>query len=179
MKTSMIDEDEKVDAHREAARAFGRQQDYDVTYMEALLEASPGAYAAFAAAMGMSRYQNKAPSDLLAIAKITATRVEDCGPCVELGIKLAREAGVSDAVIHGALFGGQGLSGPYLKVYQYARAVAANETMEPGLIEGLEDCYGREVLAELAVAIAGVKIYPTVKRALGFARSCPLMPSLV
>lgn len=176
--TSSISEPDTTTAFREAARAFGQRYDYDVSYMEALLDASPGAYAAFAGGMGLSHYRHAAPPELLSIAKIAALRVEDCGPCLELALKLGREAGVPEPILLGALHGGRGLSEEHRQIHDYARAVAANEPLDPATIPALEERWGREVLAELAVAIAGVRIYPTIKRALGFAKSCSLMPAL-
>jgi hypothetical protein len=169
---------DKLAAARENIKAFGQHYNYDVSYLEELMDASPGAFLAFEGAMGVGRYQKAAPKDLLFIAKITATRAEDCGPCTALGLKMAKEAGIPDAVVRGALKNGKGLSPEQLDVYHYARAVAANEVMDPELLPRLEKRWGREVLAELAVAIVGACVYPTMKRALGHAQSCALIPEL-
>jgi hypothetical protein len=91
---------------------------------------------------------------------------------------MAKEAGIPDAVVRGALKNGKGLSPEQLDVYHYARAVAANEDMDPELLPRLQKRWGREVLAELAVAIVGSRVYPTLKRALGHAQSCALTPEL-
>ncbi len=168
-----------ITAAREELRAFGQHYDYDVSYLEALIEASPGAFQAFEGAMNAGRYQKAAPAELLAIAKITALRMEDCGPCTELSLKMGREAGVPEAVLRGALHGGKGLSAEHLEIHQYARAVTANEEMDPDLLPRLEARWGREVMAELGVAIVGARIYPTMKRALGYAKSCSLIPGLL
>ncbi|HSI62082.1 MAG TPA: hypothetical protein VLE43_03160 [Candidatus Saccharimonadia bacterium] len=170
---------DKIAAAREGLRAFGQHYDYDVSYLEALMEASPGAFLAFEGAMNTGRYQKAAPTELLVIAKITALRTEDCGPCTELGIKMAREKGVSDAVLHGALHGGKGLSPEHLEIHQYAHAVTTNEEMDPDLLPRLEARWGREVMAEIGLAIVGARIYPTMKRALGYAKSCSLIPGLL
>ena len=147
--------------------------------MEALMDASPGAYQAFESAMVMGRYQKAAPPELLTIAKLATVRAEDCGPCLELGVKMAREQGIAEPIIRGALQGGKGLSPEHLDVYKYARAVALNDAMDPELLPRLEARWGREVVAELAIAIVGVRLYPTMKRALGYAKSCSLMPGLL
>jgi alkylhydroperoxidase family enzyme len=172
-------EADRLAAAREGLRAFAQHYDYDVSYLEALMEASPGTFFAFEGAMNAGRFQKAAPTELLAIAKITALRTEDCGPCTELSIKMAREKGVPDAILRGALHGGKGLSPEHLEIHQYARAVAANEEMDPDLLPRLEARWGREVMAELALAIVGARIYPTIKRALGYAKSCSLIPGLL
>lgn len=165
-------------AARDQLRAFGAHYDYDVSYLEALMDASPGAFAAFHAAMGMGQYQKAAPADVLAVAKITAIRAEDCGPCTELGMKISREAGVPEEVIRGALHGGKGLSPDLLDIHRYARAVATNEEMDAELLPKLEAKWGREVLAEIGLAIVATRLYPTMKRALGYNKSCSLIPAL-
>jgi len=162
----------------EEARAFSRQYDYDIAYMEELLERSPEAYQAFLGAMTMSGLSKAAPPELAAVARMAALRVEDCGPCLALSIKMAREAGVSEAVIRGALRNGEGLEGDARDVRKFAHAVAANEPLDEAWREELEQRLGKEVIAELAVIIAGVRIYPAVKRALGYAKSCSLIPEL-
>ncbi|RBP35529.1 hypothetical protein DES53_12149 [Roseimicrobium gellanilyticum] len=168
-----------IEAAREGLRAFAQHYDYDVSYLEALMDASPEAFFAFEAAMGASRFQKAAPTELLAIVKIAALRTEDCGPCTELAIKMGREAGIPDAIMRGALHGGKGLSPEHLDVYQFAHAVTTNEEMDPDLLPRLESRWGREVMAELGVALVGARIYPTIKRALGYAKSCSLIPGLL
>jgi alkylhydroperoxidase family enzyme len=170
---------DRIAASREAVRGFGHHYNYDVTYMEALMDVSPGAYQAFEGGMSMGRYQKAAPTELLSIVKITATWSEDCGPCTVLCVKIAREAGVSESIIRGALQGGKGLSPEHLDIYRYARAIAANEDMDPEFLPRLEARWGREVIAELAVAIVASRLFPTLKRALGHAKSCALMPELI
>jgi alkylhydroperoxidase family enzyme len=141
------------------------------------MDASPGAFKAFEAAMGIGRFQNAAPTEMLVIAKIAALREQDCGPCMLLALKMAREAGVPEEVIRGALHG-RGLTAEQRDIYDYARGVAADEELDPELLPRLNQRWGREVVAELALGIASTRLYPTMKRALGFAKSCALVPEL-
>ncbi len=165
-------------ASRAALQGFGAHYDYDVTYLEELMDASPEAFQVFEAAMGMGRFQKAAPQELLMIAKIAAMRIQDCGPCTLLGVKLAREAGIDEALIRGALHGGKGFNAEQRDVYDYARGVAANEELDPELLPRLQARWGREVVAEIAVNIVATRLYPTLKRALGHAQSCALIPEL-
>lgn len=169
---------DKIAASREAIRGFGRHYDYDVSYIEELADASLGAFQAFEAAMPMGRYHQAAPADLLFVAKIAAMREQDCGPCTELGVKIAREAKVPEAVIRGALHGGKGLNAEQLDVYNYARGVTANEELDEELLPRLQARWGKEVVAEFAIAIVAARLYPTLKRALGHSKSCSLIPAL-
>ena len=83
-------------ASRQALQEFGRHFDYDVCYLLELADASPEAFRAFEAAMPMSRVQKVAPVEAVQIAKIAGMRAQDCGPCTELCLKIAREAGVAE-----------------------------------------------------------------------------------
>src|SRR5688572_3944652 len=56
---------DQLAASREQIRGFGQHYDYDVSYLEALMDASPGAFQVFEAAMGMGRFRKAAPIDLL------------------------------------------------------------------------------------------------------------------
>lgn len=170
---------EKIEAARQYLRAFGDKYDYDTTYLEVFMDASPLAFQAFEAAMPMARVQSVAPVDLIFIVKIAAMQAEDCGPCLRLTIKMAREAGVSETIIRGPLQEGKDLSPIQYDVYRYTRAVTLNEPIDPELITHLEESLGRAALAEFAVNIVAARMYPTVKRALGYAKSCSLMPSLL
>lgn len=163
---------------RETIRGFGNHYDYDVTYLEEFMDASPGAFQAFEPVMPMGRYRKAAPVEMIFVAKIAASRVEDCGPCLLLGVKMAREAGVPETTLQQALHGGKDLSPELKEVHDYARAVAVNSERVKELLPRIEERWGREVVAELALAIAATAIYPTLKRALGHAQSCALIPEL-
>jgi hypothetical protein len=94
-------------------------------------------------------------------------------------VKMAREAGVPDAVIRGALRGGEGLNAEQREIHDYAVAVATNGEMDPELLPRLQARLGREAVAEIALGIVATRLYPTMKRGLGYAKSCSLMPGLL
>ncbi|GEP43608.1 hypothetical protein [Brevifollis gellanilyticus] len=165
-------------ASRQNLQAFGQHYDYDVSYLEELMDASPGAFKTFEAAMGMGRYQKSAPDEVLMIAKIAAMRLQDCGPCTLLNVKMAREKGMPEALIQASLHQGKGLTPEQRDIYDYARGVAANVDLDPELLPRLQARWGREVIAEIAVSVVSTHLYPTLKRALGHAQSCALIPEL-
>ena len=84
---------------------------------------------------------------------------------------------MEDDIIRGAL-SGEGLSNELEAVRQFSIAVAFNE-VKPGQVEEMKDTYGREGLAELALCIASMRVYPCMKRALGFDQACSVSPVLV
>ena len=170
--------DTTLEPSRKMLRGFGKHYDYDVGYLEELLDTSPEAFRAFEAAMPMARVKKEAPKEAIFIAKIAAMRAQDCGPCTELSLKMAREAGLEEPVIQGALRGGKGLTDEQREVHDYAVAVALNEELDPELLARLQERLGRAAVAEIAVNIIATKLYPTLKRALGHAQSCSIFPAL-
>jgi alkylhydroperoxidase family enzyme len=170
--------DTTLEASRKMLQGFGRHYDYDVSYLEELLDTSADAFRAFEAAMPMARVKKVAPTEAVFIAKIAAMRAQDCGPCTELTLKMAREAGLAEPVIQGALRGGKGLTAEQREIHDYAVGVALNEELDPELLPRLQERLGREAIAEIAVNILATKLYPTLKRALGHAKSCSLIPAL-
>lgn len=169
---------DELEASRKMIRGFGKHYDYDTSYLEELMDASPAAWRAFEAAMPMARVRHAAPADLMMIAKLAAMHAQDCGPCTLLNVKMAREAGLPEATIRAVLKGGRALDPERRDVFDYARAVSLNEDMGSDLLPRLRERLGAEVLAELAVNILATKLYPTIKRALGRGQSCALIPEL-
>src|SRR5690606_26296812 len=108
-------------ASRQSLADFARHYDYDVGYLLELADASPEAFRAFEAAMPMARVLKAAPVEALHIAKIAAMRAQDCGPCTELALKIAREAGVAEPVVQGARRGGKALTAAPRDIHDYAR----------------------------------------------------------
>ncbi len=164
----------EIQCLRDQTRQFGERYDYDVTYMQEMLEASPRAFALFRAVPQMAGFHEALPHDVSFVARIAAFSVVDCGPCLELSIKLGREAGVPDDVLHGARCDGEGLSPELAEVQSYAAQIAAGASPAPARIATLRTRYGSAGLVELALNIAGALVFPAVKRTLGHARSCAL-----
>ncbi len=178
MSTPSLAPSDALQSSRERIRDFGRHYDYDVSFLEELMEASPEAFRAFEAAMPLGRVRKAAPVEALFIAKIAAMRAQDCGPCTELNVKMAREAGVAGPVIRGALRGGEGLDREQRDLHDFGRSVALNEELPPDLLPRLKARWKKEVLAEITVNIVAMRLYPALKRALGHAKSCALFSSL-
>ncbi|MCB1121633.1 MAG: hypothetical protein KJT03_08800 [Verrucomicrobiae bacterium] len=157
---------------RQYIQAFERKYHYDAGYLHEVLETSMDAFAVFRQFQDMGNYRNVLPADVYFVSKIAAAQTEDCGPCTELNMKLAREAGVPEEVLKAALKG-KGLSPELEAVRQFSIAVAFNE-VKPGQVAEMRDTYGREGLSELAMSIASMRVYPCMKRALGFDKACAI-----
>ena len=80
-------------------RAFEREHDYDASYMHEVLDADFGAFRRFARATAIGAYRKDAPADVYAAATLTSSIQADCGPCTQLGVAFALQAGVSAGAI--------------------------------------------------------------------------------
>ena len=163
-----------IEKSLEFLNQFEDRYKYDCSYMREMLQVSPEAFQAFEGFMPMGRFQKSAPVDVLFVAKLTTMKTEDCGACTQLNIRMAVEAGVSKDILKSVMNNGQGLSDELKDIYYFSISVATNRPMPDGLHEKLESRYSKEVLVELGLAIAATKVYPTIKRALGHAKSCSL-----
>ncbi|MFQ5509235.1 MAG: hypothetical protein ACE5FN_07850 [Leptospirillia bacterium] len=147
-------------------RAFAQTYDYDMGYLESLVDTSPGAYDAFAAGMGMSLYRKALPLDAHFVARVATMQGEDCGPCAQLTLKMAVEAGVDRDLLALLIAQPERLPAPLRDVHGHALAVTRETFPDPERAARIRTHYGDEAFAELAVSITGSRLYPTLKRAL-------------
>ncbi len=151
---------------------FGDRYDYDATYMHEILDVSIRAFLKLAMAQAMNAHREGLPADTLFAARITAVRFEDCGPCAQLVVNMALEAGVAAATVRaivGRDFDAMGEDAA-LGV-AFADAVLAHNATDEMRARALTR-YGERGLVTLAYAIAATRIYPTMKRVLGHAHTC-------
>ena len=155
-----------------AERALGG---VSVEYLRHVARTSLAAFFKFSLFMPLAAHRRKLPPAAYHVARIVATRQEDCGTCVQIEVNLARRGGVPAEVLRAVLAERVADLPPELTdVYRFARAVAAAED-DAELRASLRARYGEEAFVELALAIAAARVFPTTKRALGYATSCALV----
>ena len=148
--------------------AFETRYDYDAAYLRALLRASPDGFRAFEAFGAMAEYRSALSADAYYVARLAALQTEDCGACARLAARMGREGGASEAVLRAAFERDAGLPDELKRIYDFASGVAANQ-VDPALREAVRRDVGEEGLAELALCAAAARVYPCLKRGLGFA----------
>jgi AhpD family alkylhydroperoxidase len=110
------------------------------------------------------------------MAALGAAMHDDCGTCVQIHINLARQDGVPDDVLRRAVMGEAGtLPARLAASFRFGEAVAANDPEMHELREKLEADLGKRAVIEMAIGIAFARFYPTIKRALGHAKSCAVL----
>jgi hypothetical protein len=140
-----------------------------------MIEHSPGATLAFSTTQMWTNRHKVLPVEAYYVAKIAAYHEEDCGTCLQISVNLALQAGVDRDLVRHAAQGREELLPPELReVYRFAQK-QANRQDDDAARERLCARYGEEGLIELALAIASARMYPALKRTLGFAKSCSLV----
>lgn len=153
---------------------FEQHYDYDAGWMHDLLNRSAAAFAQFDSARPMTVYHDQLPTEAHYTAAITVMQAEDCGPCLELNLKLALEAGVDRAILQTLLHQPDSLPQPLSDIRRHTLSVLNGDPPDQETATRLEAHYGAAAFAELALCIVGVRIYPTLKRALLHENHCTI-----
>jgi hypothetical protein len=139
-------------------------------------ETSFSGFAKFLLVLPLAAHGCKANRALAHAARIVATQHEDCGPCVQIAVNAALDDGIDPQAIRGVLDRDhQRLPPPVSLAVRFAEGVLARDGSEDVTRRQIEEQLGPRFLTELALAIASARVFPTVKRGLGFARSCSLV----
>jgi alkylhydroperoxidase family enzyme len=147
-----------------------------VDYLRHVVDVSPAALLRFASITPFANSRKSLPKDAWFVAQIVALRHEDCGTCLQIGVNLARQDGVDRALLRAALDGDAGkLPAELADVARFTKAVVTASGEDGEVRETLRKRYGERGLIELSYAIASSRIPPTVKRALGYAKSCSVV----
>lgn len=145
-------------------------------YLHHIADVSPAAFAKFGLFTPLARHRSHLAPEPYHLARITATRHEDCGTCVQIEVNAALDAGVDAALVRAAVEARTGdLPADLQDAVRLADALA-EATDDAALRERLRDRYGEAAFVELALGIAAARVFPTTKRALGYARGCALIP---
>jgi hypothetical protein len=152
---------------------FSHRYNYDASYMEYILEHDGGAFFKFGLAQGIGRHTGALPLDVHFAAVIRSAINEDCGPCVQLVVDMALEAGVGDQLVSAIVVGQlDELPEDLALATNFANAVIARdpaaEDMRPALLER----WGEKGLIEFGLALTSAKLYPDLKYTLGFGQAC-------
>ena len=155
---------------RRSERATGE----DSSWARDIAALGRGAFVRLVGFFSFAQLRHSAPRDMALLARLGAVMAEDCGPCTRIVAGFARRAGMAPEMLRAALAGGAGLHADADLAYRFGRAVAASSADVDELGEAVEARYGRHVRTELTVAAAAARVYPAIKRGLGYARSCSM-----
>lgn len=146
----------------------------DAGWMRDIAALGRGAFLRLMGFFSFARLRGTAPTDMALLAGLGAVMAEDCGPCTRIGARYARRLGMGSDKLRAALAGGAGLEGASDLAYRFGRAIASGDPAADELGEAIEARFGRGVRTELTITAAASRVYPAIKRGLGYAKSCSL-----
>jgi hypothetical protein len=151
-----------------------------VDYLHHVVDVSPAAFLRFCSILPFANSRKVLPKDAWFVAQIVALQHEDCGPCLQITLNLARQSGVDAALLRAVLDGNcHELPPEIVDVLRFTQSVTVESGDDDALRETMRRRYGERGLIELSYAIASSRIPPTVKRCLGYAKSCRVVPVTV
>lgn len=110
---------------------------------------------------------------LLHVARLVTFRHEDCGSCLQGAINVALDEGVEPSSVAAALGGDHSAMPPAVSlIVRFTKGVLAMDGSEREPRQEILDRYGVTALAEVSLAIASARVFPTIKRGLGHSVSC-------
>ncbi len=157
---------------RSRLAAFERKFGYDVSYARAILDADLKAFFAMARLGGMGEYRRDVPREVYWGARLQGSLAEDCGPCTQLNVTMALADGVRPATIAAVLSDAADVPEEVRLGVRFARAAIAHDPAADELREEIEKRWGKRAVVSLSFAIATARLYPTLKYALGYGKTC-------
>lgn len=156
-----------------ALAAFSKRYDYDVSHMRAMLAASPKAFLRFYDITKAATHREAAPKAAYYAAKLVGALFEDCGPCTQLVINMAQEAGVDAAQIEAVLRRDVSAMSPETALgFHFAEAIAHRLADEDHQREAVRARWGEKGLIDLTFALQVGRLFPMLKAGLGYAKEC-------
>jgi AhpD family alkylhydroperoxidase len=145
-------------------------------YLREIAANAPGAFRLIGRVSQLGHSLKPVDRHATHLAALGAAMHDDCGTCVQIHINLARREGVSEDTLRRAVMGEAGtLPAPLAQAFRFGEAVAANDQEMHELRETLEADLGKRAVIEMGIGIAFARFYPTIKRALGHAKSCAVL----
>ncbi len=158
---------------RRYLRRMRARYDYDVSYMEAMLDRSPRAFWRFSKLFALARHRESAPVEAVIAVKLVGALAEDCGPCTQLVIQFAREAGVPAEQVQAVLQRDvQSMSPNVALAVRFAEAVVYRLPYEDETRDAVRAQWGDKGVIDLALALQVGRLFPMLKAALGYAKEC-------
>ena len=158
---------------RRMLRAYRTRYGYDTSYLDLMLQETPSAFFKFALIMGVAQHRKVVPLDAYFAAKLVGAMAEDCGPCTQLVVDMAREAGMPDHKIEAVLTADAiAMTADTVLGYRFARAVVTRSPDDGDIREAVRARWGESGVIELTLALQFGRIFPMIKAGLGHGAAC-------
>jgi len=158
---------------RNRLASFDKKYDFDGSYMREVLDIDSRAFFAFARAANLGRYRRDVPEAVHFCVGLVGTVSEDCGPCTQLGVKIALEKRVPPNVLEAVLRNDESRMPDDVQLgVRCARAGLAHAPEADTLREQIVERWGPRALLSLAFALNASRLCPTLKCAMGHGKAC-------
>jgi hypothetical protein len=158
---------------RRILRKYGKRYGYDVSYLEMMLNESPAAFFKFAPVMKASAHREAVPIEASFAAKIVGALAEDCGPCTQLVVDMALEAGMARDQIEAVLRRNpRAMNDATTLGFRFADAVVRRSADDDEFRDAVRAQWGEKGVIDLTLALQLGRMFPMVKAGLGYAREC-------
>lgn len=154
-------------------RRFAARYAYDADYMNDIVDTSVSAGLRLAALPLFTQFAGpKAARDIRAGAVLASTLDGDCGPCVQLVFDMAVEAKVPANLLVSCLRGRPDMAGEVGLGFRFAQAAIADSPDLEEIRAEIERRHGKPAVVVAVFAASSGRIYPVLKRGLGFGQTC-------
>ena len=158
---------------RRMLRGFSKRYGYDTGYVEMVLKESPAAFFKLAPLMKASAHREVVPVETSFAANITGALAEDCGPCTQLCVDMALEAGMAKDQIEAVLRRDVTAMTPAVALgFQFADAIVRRSPDDDKYRNAVRARWGEKGVIDLTMGLQLGRMYPMIKLALGYAKEC-------
>jgi hypothetical protein len=158
---------------RRMLRATSKRYGYDTSYLEMMLKESPSAFFKFARVVKAAGHREVIPVEASFAAKLVGALAEDCGPCTQLVVDMALEAGMPtdqiEAVLRRDL---RSMNSAAVLGFRFADAVVCRSADVEQHRDAVRVRWGEKGVIDLTMALQMGRMSPMVKSALGYAKEC-------
>lgn len=158
---------------RRMLRSFSKRYGYDTSYIEMVLNEAPSAFFKLAPLMKASAHREVVPVETSFAAKLAGALGEDCGPCTQLCVDMALEAGMAKDQIEAVLRRDiRAMTPDVLLGFQFADAVVHRSMEDETCRDAVRARWGDKGVIDLTMALQMGRLFPMLKLGLGYAKEC-------
>ena len=160
-------------AINQAITAFEERYGYDATYMRYMHTHTPATYKSFSVLSELVKMRQAAPVTACYAAKLVGAMAEDCGPCLQLTVDMAREDGMTSEEITAVLtHQAEAMKADTRLGFEFAHAVLNRASDLEHLREQVRLTWGEAGVVDLTIAVQIGRVFPMMKAGLGFDQAC-------
>ncbi len=142
-------------------------------WLRDIARVSPRSFFVFGMFTPMAAHRRAMPLRLHHVARLAAVAEADCGPCFQTVVNYAVADGIDDGLIRSSIQGDLAkMTEDEAMVYRFAAAIAGKQADPADARTAIVTKWGEQALIDVAFAIAAMRVFPTVKRAMGYGAAC-------